>query len=128
MAAPNLKGGIVEYSSPSGKLTMTVGAGGVVGGNIVALSANRTVVKAGVADHPIGVALHDAAAGEIVTIATQGVWPCKASGAVGFGDTLVVGAAGTVLTDNSAPDAALFVGVALESIADTASGRVKLRL
>jgi Uncharacterized conserved protein (DUF2190) len=137
MAAPNLKGGIVEYFSPGDNLTMTVGTGGVVGGNVVSLSANRTVVKAGANDIPLGVALHDAAAGEIVTVAVEGVWPCKASGAIGFGDIVGTGAAGTVATvaaaggtyaQAEANEGRTIVGIALESIADTAVGRVKLRL
>lgn len=130
MADPNLKGGIVEYQHPADKITMTVGATAVLGGQLVKLSGNRTVIPtAAVTDRPVGVALHDAAIGAKVTIATEGVFPLKAAGAVAAGDTLTPGAvAGTVSTDITTIDAMCLVGIALEAISDTAVGRVKLRL
>lgn len=131
MAAPNVKGGIVEYVSPGDNLTMTVGATAVLGGQLVKLSGNRLVIPTvAVTDRPVGVALHDAGIGETVTVATEGVWPLKAAGAIAAGDHLTPGAvAGTVSVDNTTPTEAMSaVGHALEAIADTAIGRVKLRL
>lgn len=130
MADPNVKGGVVEYVSPGDNLTMTVGATAVLGGQLVKLSGNRTVIPtAAVTDRPVGVALHDAAIGAQVTVACEGVWPLKAAGAIAAGDTLTPGAvAGTVSTDVTTIDAMSLVGIALEAIADTAVGRVKLRL
>lgn len=131
MAAPNLKGGIVEYFAPGDNITCTVGATAVTGGQVVKLSGNRTVVPTtAVTDRPIGVALHDAAIGETVSIATEGVWPLKAAGAIAAGDNLTPGAvAGTVSVDNTTPTEAMSrVGIALEAIADTAVGRVMVKL
>jgi predicted RecA/RadA family phage recombinase len=130
-AAPNVKGGIVEYAHPGDKLTFTVGATPVVGGNVVKLSGNRLVIPTtAVTDRPVGVALHDAAVGETVTVATEGVWPLKAAGAVAAGDNLTPGAvSGTVSPDNATPTEAMSrVGIALEAIADTAVGRVMVKL
>jgi hypothetical protein len=136
-AAPNLKGGIVEYKSPGDKDTYTAG-GTIVGGNVVKLSANRTVVVATANDIPCGVALHDAATGEAVTVAHEGTWPLKAAGAIAFGDLVGTGTvAGTVTTiaaaggtyaQAEANEWRTLVGIAEESIADTAIGRIKLKL
>ena len=80
------RGGIVEFFSPGDHITVTAG-GTITGGQIVAYSANRTVVTAGAASMLVaGVALHDAVSGEKLTIATDGVWPLKATGAISFGD------------------------------------------
>jgi len=139
VAAPNIKGGIVEYFSPASHITMTVGATAVVGGNVVKLSGNRTVIPTvAAADLPCGVALHDAAVGEKVTVALRGVFPLKAIGAIAAGD--LVGpstTSGSVATQAAAggtyvqAEANLWrsnVGQALEAIATTATGRVALRL
>lgn len=127
MAAPNVKNGITEYVKPGDVISCTAG-GTITGGQLVQLSGNRTVIACTATTHPLGVALHDAASGEVVSVATEGVWPVKASGAVAAGDILVSAAAGAAITDNTTPDAAFLVGIALEAIADTAVGRVKLRL
>ena len=123
------RGGIVEYFSPGDHLTVTAG-GAITGGQVVMLSANRTVVVATTGTFlALGVALHDAASGEKLTVATDGVWPIKAAGAITFGQRLIVGAvAGTVAAAGATPDARTVVGYALESISDTATGRVKLTL
>lgn len=127
MAAPNVKNGIVEYVKPGEVITCTAG-GTISGGNLVQLTGNRTVTVCDATHHPLGVALHDAASGDAVSVATEGVWPVKASGAVAAGDIVVAAAAGAAIADNTTPDAAFVVGIALEAIADTAVGRVKLRL
>lgn len=137
MADPNLKGGIVEYQSPGDNLSMTVGATAVVGGDVVKLSANRTVIPAGANDIPLGVALHDAAIGAVVAVATEGVWPLKAAGAIAAGDLVgtaanadvaTIAAAGGAYVQAEANEYRTVVGIALEAIADTAVGRVKLKL
>lgn len=120
------KGGIVEYFAPGDHLTFTAG-GTITGGQLVAVSANRTVVAAGAGSLLVaGVALHDAVSGEKVTVACEGVWPLKATGAISFGDRLIGAAAGTVAPAGAAPDARTLVGWALESIANAATGRVKI--
>lgn len=130
------QGGIVEYASPSAHLTMTAGAA-VTGGQLVFLSGNRTVTPTtGNLTTCIGVALFNAASGDTnLTVATAGVWPLTASGAITFGDLLVsaaAGAASTVaaVTTPTAADVTstrALVGQALESIANAAQGRCKLQ-
>jgi predicted RecA/RadA family phage recombinase len=123
----NPTGGIVEYAKPGETLTYTAG-GTITGGQMVMLTGDRTVQAATAATPKVvGVAVHDAASGEVVTVASEGVWPCIAAGAVAAGDNLIIGAvAGTVSVAGAAPDARFLVGKALEAIGDTATGRVKL--
>jgi predicted RecA/RadA family phage recombinase len=139
------QGGIVEYVKPGTNMTFTAGAA-ITGGNLVYVSAGMTVLKTAILNEPraIGVALYNAVSGDALTVATKGVWPLVAAGAITFGDCVVPAAAvaGTVstliapadpLVANTAAMAAInavkgVVGKALESIADTASGRVKLNL
>lgn len=122
------RGGIVEFFSPGDHITVTAG-GTITGGQIVVYSANRTVVAAGAgAILTAGVAMHDAASGESLTIATDGVWPIKATGAISFGDRLITAATGTVAPAGATPDARTLIGYAMESIANAATGRVKLTL
>jgi hypothetical protein len=129
MAAPNVKGGVVEYFAPGDRWTATVDeVNGVVGGEVVALTGNRTVKTCTATDRPVGVAMHDAADDATVTVISEGIVPLKAAGAIAAGDIVVAAAAGAVAADNTAPDAQFIVGVALEAIADTAVGRVKLRV
>ena len=129
MADPSIKGGIVEYQSPADKITCTVGATAVVGGQVVTLSGNRTVIPATAASRPFGVAMHDAAIGAPVTVMLEGVAPLKAAGAIAAGDLVEVSAtAGSVQSDNATAALGLMVGIALEAIADLAVGRVLLRL
>lgn len=120
MAAPNVTGGITEYFSPGEHLTMTA-AEAIVGGNVVKLTANRTVSKGtAAAAAAIGVALYDAGTGDLVTVAVGGVWPLKASGAISAGDLLTPAAAGAV---SAASGANPVIAMALEAIADGATGR-----
>lgn len=125
----SISGGIVEYASPGDHLTFTAG-GTITGGQMVKLSANRTVIAtAGAAETSvIGVALYNAANGDTnLTVATDGVWPLTASGAIAAGDNLTGAAAGAVVTNNAAT-AVSMVGKALEAISSTATGRCKLML
>lgn len=130
MPSPNVTGGIIEYVSPGDKFTCTVDeVGGVVGGEVVALTANNRSVKTCTAtDHPLGVALYTAADDAVVTVMAEGIAPLKAAGAIAAGDIVVAAAAGAVAADNTTPVPEFIVGIALEAIADTAVGRVKLRL
>lgn len=126
-----IAGGIVEYFSPADRFTAQVDeASGVDGGNVLTITATgRQVGLCGASDRPIGVALHDAADNEMVTVVTEGVWPLKAAGAITAGDIVVCASGGAVAADNTTTDAPYFiVGIALESIGDTATGPVKLRL
>lgn len=129
------RGGIVEYVKPAQTQTLTAG-GTITGGQIVELSANRTVIAtSGTSRKVAGVALHDAVVGEAVTVATLGVWPIKATGAIAFGDQLISAAAGTVSTLADAATAVAadinnarsVIAQAQESISNAATGRVRLR-
>lgn len=125
---------VTEYFYPGGRVTMTVEAGQtVVGGNLVALTDDR-IVRPAAADSVtcIGVALHDAAAGEKVAVATVGVWPLKAGagGAVTQGARVGCDAAGTFKPSPIAAvgDINKKVGIALADIANDGVGPVLLAL
>lgn len=130
-------GGIVEYVSEAERLTVTAGAA-VTGGNVVKLSANRTVIiTAATAEAKVlGAALYTVASGDAnLTVATDGVWPLVASGAISAGDDVTGAAAGQVITLAPAAAATLadinnarnVIGMALEAISNAAPGRIKLR-
>ncbi len=127
-----ITGGIVEYF-PGDRITCTVKAAqSVSGGDLVELTADREVQPAGAGSVVVlGVALYDAAAGKPVTVATRGVWPIKAAGAITQGARLEAAAAGDARTlqttdTTGSLDPRCKIGIALEDIADTATGRVLL--
>lgn len=126
-----IQGGIVEYAAPGDHLTMTAGAA-IVGGQMVSLSANRTVIVAtatlAVQVATIGVALYTAALNDTnLTVATDGVWPLTASGAIAAGDCLIPAAAGAVSAAGATPDARITVAQALEAAINAAQFRGKLQ-
>lgn len=129
MPAPNVKGGIVEYRRP-GEVGTYTAAGTITGGDLVKLNGNRTVIRTTAAtDAAVGVALHDAASGEVVSVASAGVWPLKAGAAIAAGDIVIPHATtGSVGPAGAAPDARGIVGQAEEAISLGATGRVRLRL
>jgi predicted RecA/RadA family phage recombinase len=121
---------IVEYHKPGDLITYTVETGqSVTGGQMVALTGDREVRPAP-ADSLVscGVALYDGAAGDKISVASEGVYPLTASGAITQGQRVKTGAAGVVVGIAADGDPRLIVGYALEDIADGASGRVKLTL
>lgn len=137
-----LVGGVVErFGTGAPKVTMA-SAAAITAGKLVEMTGDRTVQMAGaISQKVVGVAMQgcDAVADKI-GVATGGVWNLVASGAISAGDLLVTDTAGRVKT-MAAVDAtnvgtlgtgatALrgLVGIALEAIADGASGPVKLRL
>jgi hypothetical protein len=131
MSTYGITGGVVEQFAPGDRITAMVDeANGVVGGEVVTLTATAGVqVKTCTATTaPLGVAMHTAADDNIVTVAMEGVWMLKAAGAIAAGDIVVAAAGGAVAADNTTPDAMFIVGIALEAIADTAFGPVKLRV
>lgn len=135
-----IQGGHVEYAFPGDVLTFTVAAGqSVSGGQLVALTANAMEVQhAGVdSEKCVGVALHDAAAGEKVTVASSGVYRLKANGAVGVGDYVDCAAVGDVKTmaasggsyvQTEANNFRQVIGLALEAISNGQRGRVMLKM
>jgi hypothetical protein len=127
-----VQGGIVEFVRPGEHVTFTPG-GTIVGGQVVKLSANRTVIiTAAVTDKAVGVALYNAASTDgSVTCATDGVYPCTANGAVTFNDDLTPNAAGAVSTlaaGATTDQVRTIMGRAYESITTATTGRVKLRM
>lgn len=142
----SVRGGQVEKFMPADRFTCTVAAGQTVrGGRLVRLTANRTVQEADTVNQPgvIGVALYDRAAGEAVTVATEGVWPLIAAGAITAGDSLVAAAgtlgttsgrvatlavAGAAYVQAEANASRAIIGKALETAADAASVPVLLNI
>lgn len=131
--ATGIQGGIVEYAYPGDVLTFTVDSSASTaldGGNLVAMTTDFKVDLAGdsVADI-IGVALHDAAAGEKVTVARTGVYYLKASGAINAGDLVESAALGAISAHSTTTVAyTKVIGIAYEAISDGQTGRVALRL
>jgi len=96
---PSTRGGQVERYAPGDRFTATVAsAQTVTGGQVVEYATGDRVVKTGVQGSlkVAGVALHDAAAGEAVTVATEGVWLLTASGSVSAGNLVEVDTGGKV--------------------------------
>jgi predicted RecA/RadA family phage recombinase len=126
-----IAGGIVEFLKPGDDLTFTVEAGqSVVGGRLVENSGNMECQPAGANSvKVVGVAAHNAAAGEKVTVFRVGVFYLTASGAINAGDLVEAGAAGVAVAHvAAATEYGQVVGIALEAISDGATGRVALRL
>lgn len=91
---------VIEAFYPGDRLPKTVAAAQtVVGGDLLEYTAAGTVQKAG-ADSVLvaGVAAQDGAAGEVITVYTDGVVPIlNSSGStINPGERLVAGAAGTI--------------------------------
>jgi hypothetical protein len=125
-----VSGGIVEYFPEDARLTVTVGATPVVAGRLVELSGDRTVIPAQANSIKVcGLALQSGGAtGDKVAVATDGYWPCRASGAIAEGDFVKAGAAGVVVAIAADGDPRLIVGRAIQDIADGADGPIKLML
>jgi len=135
-------GGIVErFGTGAPKVTHTVAAAVTAGRLVELTAAGRRVQHAGAASLKVcGVALQDASAAEDkIAVATGGIWDLKAAGAITVGDLVMAGAAGTVSTvpavdatnvatlGTGMTNTRATVGIALESIADTASGPIQLQ-
>jgi len=127
-----ITGGIVEYAYPGDILTFAVDSSAsttVLGGNLVTISGDFKVEQSGTTDIAVaGVALHDAAAGAVLTVARTGVYFLKAANTVSAGELVESAAAGTVDVYTTASTFSQVVGIALEDIAQGALGRVELRL
>ena len=143
----SLRGGQVERQEPGDRLTCTVetSTGVATGGGFVEARTGAKIVDIAAPDSVsvVGFALHDAAADEIVTVATVGVFDIEADGAISAGDRVVVGTGGTTVaplavdvtaTPTETTIEAAFtalrgvVGVALEDISNGETGRIRLTL
>lgn len=127
---------VVEYHYPADKLTFTAKAT-ITGGQLVKANGTNGEAIVGTADalNVLGVAMYDAASDELVGVASKGVWPLTASGALNAGDRVVAGAAGTVKAVPAAGGTYAqaeqtipmrVIGIAMEDVADAAVGPVKL--
>jgi hypothetical protein len=112
---------------PGNDITLTASAT-IVGGQLVEVTGNMTVGPAAVNSAKcVGVAGRDAANTVTLPVFTKGVHYLTAAGAISAGDKVICAAAGTVATAGAATFEKV-IGIALEAIADTASGRVMLNL
>lgn len=127
MPAPNFAGGVIEYQYP-GDVSTFKAASAITGGQLVELTANDFEVQPAGADSAkcVGVALHNAATGEKLSVARVGIYYLTASGAVSGGDQLECAAAGAVAA-NATPTALTIVAIAYEDIANGLKGRCALR-
>lgn len=112
---------------PGAAITYTASAA-IVGGQLVVPTGDRRVGPAGAgALNCVGVALGDAAAEAEVVVQREGVFELTANGAIAAGANVRCAAAGEVETIG-ANDLDQKVGVALEAIADNATGEIALTL
>lgn len=70
----------------------------ITGGQALAISADNTVIPAGVNGVVIGIAGHDATTGAAITVKMGAgvIWDLTSSGAIAFGAPVYAGAAGVV--------------------------------
>lgn len=106
--------------APGESITRTASAT-ITEGQMVVVSGSGTVAPSGANSAAwLGVAAHDAANGDKVTIRAGGVQRPIASGAITAGDLVATATTGRVAT-NAAPGAGVQVGVALNTVADGAA-------
>jgi predicted RecA/RadA family phage recombinase len=137
LVTTGIRGGVVEKFAPGDRTTWQVTAAQAAsGGRMVAATAGQSFKcqTAGAGSLVcVGVALHDAAAGEKVTVAHEGVWLLRAAGAIVAGNLVECAANGEVRVLATVDAAGSFdpravVGRAMADIANGADGPVKLGL
>lgn len=97
----------------------------VTGGQVLIVSGSNTVAPSSAASAAvIGVAKFDAASGEVVTVASDGIYNLGASGAINAGNAVTAGASGAVAA-HSGTNYSTIIGVAL---ADAADSKVLVKL
>jgi predicted RecA/RadA family phage recombinase len=105
---------------PGQAITRTASAA-ITGGQVVVVTGSGTVGPSTAITHAfVGVAAHDAAIGQEVTVFKGGIQRPLASAAITAGDIVVCAAAGRVVT-NAAPGAGQQVGIALTTQAAAGS-------
>ncbi len=120
-------GEYVPYKFPGDSFGLTASAA-ITGGQLVEVTGNMTGGPAGaLSTKVVGVASNDAASGAAIALFREGIQWLTATGAIAAGDQVCCAAGGTVQTIG-ANSAFTVIGVALEAIANGASGRVSLRL
>lgn len=109
------------------EITMTAGAT-IVGGQVVYVSAANTVTPtAGANKAWLGVAGFNASSGDLLTVYTEGVQECTASGSITAGDLLESAAAGAVATHTLGTNDANVVGTALTAATNGNAVRFLMR-
>jgi hypothetical protein len=132
VVVPSIRGGVVEKFLPADRTTWQVTAGqAATGGRLVeGIAAGdrqcRTAQAASLI--AVGVALHDAAATEKVTVAPEGGWMLRANGAINGGQRIGAAANGEVVAIAADGDPRLIVGYAFAAIGNAADGPCKLLL
>lgn len=131
--ALNVPGGFanaqVEKFGDPNAITYTVIAGqAATGARLVEGATGDRQVRTAQANSRLvrGVAMHDAAAGEKVSVARGGTWMLRAAGAITGGQRVKAAAGGTVVPLAAADDSDLSIGVAEADIANGADGPVKV--
>jgi hypothetical protein len=120
---PSIRGGVVEKFLPGDRVTFTVANGqAATGGKLQKAATGSLVCQDATAGSllVVGVAMHDAAAGASVTVATEGVWLLKASGQVNAGDRVKAASSGDV--SSVAPDV---TATPTESTIESALGAIQ---
>lgn len=116
----------VPHYAATPPVTFTVGATAVVGGQVVEISGNMTVIPgANNSTKGAGVAARDGIVGALVPAYADGVHDLTATGAITAGDLITVAANGTVKTVGAGTFDQV-IGKALESIANGAKGRCRV--
>ena len=113
-----------------GRFVKATAGAAITAGQLVELTGDETVAPASAGSTKVlGVAMKDAAAGELVTVITEGVVEVTAAGAVSAGSKVQAAANGQVSawSATAAGDSAKLVGVALTSAA-AAGDKIKIKL
>ncbi|WP_439592386.1 DUF2190 family protein [Microbacterium sp.] len=110
-----------------GKAITLVASAAITGGQLVGLSGVGTVAPTSAAAHSwIGVAGHDAATGEAVTVHKSGVQRLTTSAGVTAGQTLEAASTGRVAPHTNGTNDVNVVGLALTTASSGALVEVKL--
>lgn len=118
------RGGQVEKYGEGKTWSATVAAAqAATGGLLCEFAAGDRTVRTAQAGSLVcaGVAIHDAAAGQQVTVASEGVWFLTASGSISAGNRVICAAAGQVSAAGATPDARTIIGYAM---ADATNGNL----
>jgi predicted RecA/RadA family phage recombinase len=114
------------YPVPKESFDYYAAGGAISEGDVVVVDyvndpSGSTVVQSSSADSPVavGIATHDAVAGDRVRVQTGGVYPAaKVDAGVTAGDRLVTSDTAGQLAASASPDAGTVVGVALKNESD----------
>jgi len=95
----------------SGEDLSPLAGAAIIGGQVLSITADKTVSPSAAGATVFAVASQDAAVGAIVRVKRAGVWPVIAATAVAAGDLLVAAANGQVATAATPTTAGIFAEV-----------------